>query len=81
MSGLRPKLVLDKDGKVCMQITLNEFTVIEPLPEDMAAMDENRLQQHFNKLVPGMAQELWKLRRQKNRKIRKKAKCVTGSIR
>lgn len=73
MSGLVPKLVLGETGKVCMQVTLGQWSATQELPEEMAAWDQIKLQTYFNRVVPEMAQELYRLRRQDNRKRRKKA--------
>ena len=81
MSDLKPRLVKDKNGKICMQLTLGPLVLTEPLPESLATFSEEQLQLYFNSVVPDMSRALLTMRRKRERKFRKRVKCGTSFTR
>lgn len=73
--NLKPKLVLGESGKVCMQITLGNYSLTEEIPDRLAQYTMAELQDHFNSIVPAMARKLLSMQRRKERKFRKKVEC------
>lgn len=80
MSALKPMLVIDSTtNKVCMQLRYGEYTATLELPEHLAHATPELLEAFFAKVVPDMTQNLYNMRRNDSRKLRKRAACATGS--
>ena len=72
---LKPSLVIDRDtGKVCMQLRLGSFTATKELPDIMAKWSLSELQEYFDIVVPEMSEELHRMQREEQKKLRKKHK-------
>jgi len=57
-----------------MQIRLGSFTATKELPEIMATWSLSELQTYFDQVVPEMSQELQRMHKEEQRKLRKKHK-------
>ncbi len=71
--NVTPQLVKLEDGRVGFQIRLGQFCATAPLPEEMATQSAEELKPFFEKIIPGVMQNLVKMQNDEQRKIRKKA--------
>lgn len=66
---LQPKLFYDDAGDLFMRITVGKDTLVKPIPP-LQTVEEAR--SFIDKLVPQMAKELYKSRKNKKRRFRRK---------
>lgn len=73
MHALKPKLVKNEQGQICMQVSLGPYDATLPLPEAFAGATPEQLQEFFAKVVPEMEKGLREMAAKDRRKIRRKA--------
>lgn len=66
--NLKPKFLADNEGNLFIQISVGNSTLVRPIPP-MVSMEDAR--EHIDKLVPDMAKELYRRRRNKLKRTRK----------
>lgn len=78
--NFRPLLVRDVEtGKICIQITLGEWTETRELPDTLATYDARALNLYMQSVVPGMIEILEQKSRAKRKQMNRKVKkCSIG---
>ncbi len=71
---LKPALVQDDQGRLCMQCTLGPYSATLALPEALAGKGEDQLQDFFAEVVPEMTKKLYAMRQADNHKANRKVK-------
>lgn len=74
---LKPRLVKNELGQICMQVNLGPYNATLPMPEESSTWNEERLKAFFDTIVPVMTENLIAMRNDDNRKLRRKA-CRSG---
>jgi hypothetical protein len=70
--ALKPRLVKNEQGQICMSLDLGSFNATLPLPEHLAGATEERLQEFFDAVVPEITKNLQDMARKERRKSRRK---------
>lgn len=70
---LKPQLVKDDQGRLCMRVELGQYSATLPLPDHIVNANEERQQQFFDALVPQITEDLRAMAAKDRRKNRKKA--------
>lgn len=69
---LKPKLVKNEQGQICMQVSLWQYECTLPIPEHVANAGEERLQEFFKAVVPEITKNLQKMASKDRRKSRRR---------
>ncbi len=72
MADLKPELVKNEEGQICMQLKLGPYEALLPLPERLAGASKEALRAFFDKVVPEMTKNLIAMRKKDRVKLRKK---------
>ncbi len=73
MAVLKPELIKNDQGQICMYLALGPYNATLPLPESMAGASPELLEGFFAKVVPEMTKTLIAMRKKDRIKLRKKA--------
>ncbi len=63
MADLKPQLMADDEGRICMYVALGAYSTMVPIPESMAGASPQLLEAFFEKAMPEATKELMTMRK------------------